>query len=129
MTNGNNLVIVMTGTATLVNTWGAELKRVYLRHIGAESRAIEYKKVQNGMTISEALRFRYQLGWSSPKDYWYMEIETLSGELYKTKESFYCSINGADFGKVIIEIDGSSKDMLVKFPQSSDCSTSLNLSS
>lgn len=83
--------------------------------------------VNHGVIIENALIIAYQLGLDSPQDYWYMEIETMDGVKYKTKEDFYCSLKEIDNGKVIIGINGEAKTMYVHFPASSDCKTSLKL--
>lgn len=123
----NNITILKSGFVTLENFWGEELKKIHIRHTAKETQVMTYVNVANGAIIENALAFSYQLGFDSPNDYWYMQIETLTGDVYQTKENFYCSISALDLGKVTIGINGDAKTMYVHFPVSSDCKTSLNL--
>lgn len=116
----------ITARINLENYWGEELKRIYIRHLGVRGKSISYLNVKNGEVIENALYGDYMLGDGSPVDYWFMEIETLNGEKYATKDNFSCSIKKSDNGNVTLGINGEAKTMYVHFPSSSDCSTALN---
>ncbi|BBG59297.1 hypothetical protein [Providencia rustigianii] len=122
-----NITLPKTGFVTLENYWGEHLKRVYLSHTGFLTKVRTHLDMPDGTIYKDALIFQYQLGIGSPKDYWYMEIETLSGKKYRTKDNFYCSISEEDHGQVTIGMNGEEKTMYVNFPSSSDCKTNLNL--
>lgn len=112
---------------TLENYWGEKLKRILLIHTGFDTTSREFFDVENATVIPNAMYGKYKLGYGSPKDYWFMVIETLNGSIYRTRDDFYCSVRSEDKGRVTVGINGDAKTMYVHFPASGDCSTSLKL--
>lgn len=106
------------------NLTGQTLKKLYVRHrIGNhESSMNEHARFENVeyWDSTKGTKFRYQTGFATPYDYWYIEIELENGYVYATKDDFYCSVSSNDNGLAFITIHEDLQARFI-FSSSSGC--------
>lgn len=112
------------GSVSITNNFNHHIYGLFLRHSRSNLRnkteAIYISALKPNETIYNALSITYELGIASPFDYWFASINC-NNLVYGIKDNFYCYIDSSDDGEVAITLDGSAKEMLVKFSSSSGC--------
>lgn len=117
------------GAVYLVNDWGVDLAQVTIRHRrsndGSKQEQYTFHNVEPDSTVGP-VPVQYTVGSGSPFDYWWVKFTTQNGATFTCKANFYCSIGSEDDGKVYLRLDGSTKQLYVKFNKSSGCNVDLD---
>lgn len=115
----------------LINDWGVDLAQVTVRHRQGNDATKQdqhtFHNVEPDGTVGP-FPARYVVGSGSAYDYWWIKLTTQNGATYTCKSNFYCSISSDDDGKVYVRVDGSNKQLYVKFSKSSGCQVDLESS-
>lgn len=110
---------------TFENFWNEKLKVVKLRYesLNSEPFYFELYDVEPGEVRENIGRVEY----SQFKDYWFLELETITGNHFKTKNDFYCNINYEDEDgiPILIGVNGDDSTMYVRFEYIDGCRTEL----
>lgn len=116
------------GSFYVVNISGQTFKKITVRHrIGNNPNAITAEETFYDLKdhhVSNVVDFVYLTGFATPYDYWFIDLELISGYKYKTKDNFYCSVSHTDNGMVTIAIY-SDLEAHFTFSKSSGCKVHL----
>lgn len=110
---------------TFENFWNEKLKVVKIRYesLNGEPFYFELYDVEPGESRENIGRLEY----NQFKDYWFLELETITGKYFKTKDDFYCNINYEDEDgiPILIGVNGDDSTMYVRFEYIDGCCTEL----
>jgi hypothetical protein len=115
-------------TARVRNNWGVDLVSVTLRHRRANdpSKQEQYlwRNVASGDTTPADLTVNYETGIGADFDYWFITFQLNNGDIYVSKNSFYCNLTSDDEGGVVTGVcDLQYKRFSLLCPKSSSCDT------
>lgn len=110
------------------NQWGQALASATIRHRYAndpgrtEERTWKNVPANGESPSDERLEVTYRTGFGTDYDYWWASIELNNGDVYSSKESFYCYLTSSDEGgEVWAVVDGQTKSLRINPPSSSSC--------
>ncbi|MBD2816174.1 hypothetical protein ID850_15790 [Xenorhabdus sp. Flor] len=128
------MATLYTGKVYLSTYWdGDQIASLVLRHRRNNLSNREERKEINDVPSYQikvyVMDFQYELleitNLFPDLDYWWMMLITKSGRVYTVKKDFYCNITSSDGGEVYITISNNIWKMIVDFPYSNLCKTSI----
>lgn len=119
-----------TARVQFKNEWGTTLATVTVRHRydndPNKTEETTWNNIDPGDTSpgDAVLWVTYWTGVGTKYDYWWVKIEQDNGDVYQSKENFYCYLTADDDGGLVEAIvDGQAKVFRIVPPASSACST------
>jgi hypothetical protein len=114
--------------ARVHNNWGADLNSVTLRHRRSNDRNKQDERtwynLSSGADTPADLDIRYETGIGADFDYWWVTFQLTNGDVYVSKNSFFCNLTADDEGGIVTAvIDLQYKRLTIVCPKSTDCDT------